>query len=72
MNFDGCVLNFIFFICSLVVTMEIHYYSYMVIMGRRGFWSLRYDLFSMCHFGLFLLIVNLVMSTLPKFTQSMC
>ena len=26
MNFDQCVLNFIFCMCSLVVTMEIHYY----------------------------------------------
>ena len=25
-NFSDCVLNFIFFMCSLVVTMEIHYY----------------------------------------------
>ena len=26
MNFSDCVLNFILFMCSLVVTMEIHYY----------------------------------------------
>ena len=26
MNFSDCVLNFIFFMCSLVVTMEIHYH----------------------------------------------
>ena len=26
MNFSDCVLNFIFFMCSLVVTMKIHYY----------------------------------------------
>ena len=26
MNFSDCVLNFIFFICSLVMTMEIHHY----------------------------------------------
>ena len=26
MNFGDCVLNFIFFMCSLVVTMEIHYF----------------------------------------------
>ena len=26
MKFDDCVLNFMFFMCSHVVTMEIHYY----------------------------------------------
>ena len=26
MNLSNCVLNSIFFMCSLVVTMEIHYY----------------------------------------------
>ena len=31
MNFGDCVLNFIFFMCSLVVTMEIHYY---LVFGR--------------------------------------
>ena len=63
------------------------YNPHMVTIGRCLLLSLRYNQFSMCHFGLFLLIVNLVMSkfflhyasllplvmcTLPKFTQSMC
>ena len=28
MNFGDCVLKFFFFMCSLVVTMEIHYYFF--------------------------------------------
>ena len=41
-NFSDCVLHFIFFMCSLVVTMEIHYYR---VFGRtfdhsRSPWSL--------------------------------
>ena len=43
------------------------YYPYMVTIGRRQFLSLGYDQFSSCHFGLLLLIVNSVMSTLPNF-----
>ena len=78
MSFGNCVLNFIFFMCSLVVTMgptttefsvkpsiirgsHGPHHSYMVTMGRRPFLSLRYDHFPMCHFGQFLLVVNLVM-----------
>ena len=30
MNFGDCVLNFIFFMCSLVVTMEIQYIEFVV------------------------------------------
>ena len=38
MKFSDCVLNFIFFMCSLVVSMEIHYYC---VFGRTfdHYWS---------------------------------